>query len=144
MNIHIRDAIKTDYLEVIQMYGDFVEDMARYENHDNDSFYELLLNKDFWIKVAEHDSELIGFITFSKRKVVRYPNPIVEVEEFYVKPEFRRNKIGTKLIEKVFQYAKSENCQYIFIASAKNREFAHSFYRSLGFDEYALHFRKKP
>lgn len=44
----------------------------------------------------------------------------------------------------VMNFAKSKNCQYIFLASAKERADAHKFYKALGFDEYALHFRRKP
>ncbi len=82
-------------------------------------------------------------MTYTVRTVIRYPKPILEIEELYVNPDFRRHGLGRKLMEHVLEYAKSLSCQYMFLASDKKRTEAHEFYKALGFDEYAHHFRLK-
>ena len=140
----IRPAKPEDYSQVITLYADFVNQPERYQNRDNDSYQHVLSQPNFWFLLAEAKSQIVGFITFSKRWVVRYPKPIIEVEEFYVKENLRRQGIGTQLMNQVIEIAKQEDCQYIFLASSKDRLPAHKFYRALDFDEYAYHYRRKP
>lgn len=144
MDIQIRRATKDDYAEVISLYGDFVSDPKRYKSFENDSFLKFIESPNSFMDLVISEEKIIGFITYSVRDVVRYPKPILEVEELYVHPDYRRHGLGKKLMEHVLEYAKSIPCQYIFLASAKERKEAHEFYKALGFDEYAYHFRRKP
>jgi len=144
MKIKIRKAKKKDYQEVIKLYADFVKNSNRYKNFDNDSFLKALQLPDFYIYLAEMEKRIVGFITFSIRTVVRYPKPIIEVEEFYVISDLRRKGIGRKLTQKALDFAKKNECQYVFLASGKDRIPAHKFYKSLSFNEYAYHYRRKP
>lgn len=143
VNISIRDATLEDYEEAIKLYGIFVEDEKRYKNLDNDSFKKVISDSNSIMRLAINDDVIVGFILFSMRNVVRYAKPIVEIEEFFVLEEYRRMKIGKALTDDAFTYAKENDCEYVFLASGKERVPAHKFYRNYGFDEYALHFRKK-
>jgi GNAT superfamily N-acetyltransferase len=142
-NLLIRKATENDYEIVMQLYGLFVENKQRYVNLDNDSYNTVINDPNSSIELGIIDDKIISFIMYSIRNVVRYLKPIVEVEEFFVLEEFRRLKIGKKLMDKVFDFAKNKNCQYIFLASGKERIPAHKFYKNDGFDEYAFHYRKK-
>src|SRR3990167_3537941 len=144
MDIKIRHANKDDYEEVIKLFGDFVEDPDRYCHHDNDSYIKSIDDPNFYIDLATSGGVIIGFITYSTRSVVRYPNPILEVEEFYVKPDQRRGGVERKLFQNAKDFAKENNFQYVFFASSKDRPIAHKFYKSFDFDEYAYHFRRNP
>lgn len=144
MDIDIRIATRQDYEEVIKLYGDFVEDTKRYTNLDNDSYIKAIDDPNFYIDLAISEDTVIGFITYSVRTVVRYPKPIMEVEEFYVSPDHRRGGVGRKLFQNALDYSKKVDCQYVFLASSKDRPIAHKFYKSFDFDEYALHFRRQP
>lgn len=144
MTAQIRPAGLADYQEVMKLYGDFVEDQERYLDLNSDSYKEFLNDPKCRMQVAVSLDKIAGFITYSLRTVVRYPKPIVEVEEFYVKPEMRRNGIGGALMDKVVEFAKKNNCMYIFIGSGKDRNEAHQFYKALNFNEYAFHFRRTP
>lgn len=144
MKMKIRKARKEDYKKVVELYADFVNQPDRYKNFDNDSFLKVLEIPDFHFYLAEKEKRIVGFITFSKRTVVRYPKPIVEVEEFYVVPDLRRKGLGRKLMQKALGFAKKGKCQYVFLASSKDRVPAHKFYKALDFDEYAFHYRCKP
>lgn len=144
MDIKIRPATPKDYQSTLRLYADFVQQPERYQQLDNDSFQNVLDNPNSFIYLATYHQRIAGFITFSKRNVIRYPKPIVEVEELYVVPELRRKGIGKQLIQQALDYAQQQDCHYIFLASSKDRLPAHKFYKSLKFDEYALHYRRKP
>ena len=143
MKIKLRKATKKDYKRVLKLFADFVEQPNRYKNFNNDSFMKVLKEPDSSIILAEKAKRIVGFIVFSKRFVVRYPKPIVEIEEFYVSPKHRRQSIGRKLMEYILAFAKKEKCQYVFLGSDKKRKIAHHFYKALNFDEYAFHYRQK-
>lgn len=104
---------------------------------------KLINNKNSFVNLATLKNKIIGFISYSIRSVVRYPQPIIEVEELYIIPEYRQKGIGTKLMRHVINICKKKSCQYIFLASDKKRRPAHKFYRILGFEEYGYHFRLK-
>jgi (aminoalkyl)phosphonate N-acetyltransferase len=144
MPVTIRPATAADYKNVIALYADFVNQPDRYKKLDADSYHEALKQPNFWFYLAEDNRQIIGFITFSKRWVVRYPKPIIEVEEFFVSPEKRRQGIGTLLMDQVLAIAQKEDSQYVFLASSKDRLPAHQFYKSMNFDKYAFHYRRKP
>lgn len=139
----IRDATSDDYKEVMNLYGIFVEDQKRYIDFNNDSYSRVLNDNNTQLKLAILDDKIVGFILFSIRNVIRYSKPIIEVEEFFVLEEYRRMKIGKVLTDVAFSFAKENDCEYVFLASGKERVPAHKFYHKYGFDEYALHFRKK-
>ena len=127
MNIRIHQAKHSDYKRVMELYADFVNQPDRYKNHNNDSYKKAPKQPNHFMLVAKAGENIIGFITFSIRTVVRYPKPIVEVEEFYVAPNFRREGIGTRLMNKALDFSRQKDCQYIFLASSKDRVPAHEF-----------------
>lgn len=51
-----------------------------------------------------------------------------------VKPEYRREHIGTKLLDECFKIAKDNNCKCIELWSKNFREAAHGLYHKYGFE----------
>jgi GNAT superfamily N-acetyltransferase len=110
---------------------------------NEDSFQAVLSSQSVKLIVAESANKIVGFVCFSIRSVFRYPRPIVEVEEIYVTEEHRRKGVATGLIKVVDDFAKETDAYYVFLASDETRKNAHQFYKSLGYDQYAFHFRRK-
>ena len=140
----IRPARKKDYKEVIDLFSKFVSDEKRYKKKKSNSFHAFIKSKNSFIDVATINKKIVGFITYSIRTVVRYPRPILEVEEFFVLEEYRRLKIGKQLMTGAINSAKKNKCYGIFLGSSKDRTPAHKFYKYMKFNEYGLHYRKKP
>jgi len=93
--------------------------------------------------VAENDlRQLVGFITASVRLVVRYPQPIMQVDELYVDAEFRKHGVGKQLIQTIESLARANNCQRIYIESAFKHELGHQFYESHGYEKHGYYFLK--
>ena len=141
-NILIRKATSEDYRSVIELYGLFVENPEIYSKLDNDSYNDVINDQNTILELGIVNDKIVAFIMYAIRNVVRYPKPIIEVEEFFVLEDYRRMKIGKTLMDRVFDFAKQKDCQYVFLASGKERIPAHKFYKNSGFDEYAFHYRK--
>jgi len=139
--ILIRKATKEDYASLMVLYNLFVG-QDRYSKHTGDSFNSVLTNSSNRIFVAEDNSTLIGFITVSFRRVIRYPKPIAELDELFVKEEFRKKGIGKLLLDSVFKESKKRDCYRLYIESTYTHTTTHLFYKNNGFTEYGLHFYK--
>jgi len=137
----IREVKKSDYKDLMGLYNGFV-DSDRYSKFDNDSFEKVRKSENNFIYVAEYNKELVGFVSFSVRLVIRYPKPIAELDELYVVPAFRRKSVGKMLMYKVLSKAKELNCHRLFIETHYEHEAAHKFYENLGFTNYGYHFIK--
>lgn len=141
--ITLRQASEADYEPVMQLYGEFTKDPHRFAGFDNDSYKNVIKNPNARIFVACEGDIIVAFISCTMRSVVRYPKPIVEIEELFVSPEYRRQKIGNKLVEKVISFSREKNCMYVFVSSAIKLHESHTFYKALSFEEYEIRFRKK-
>ena len=130
-----------DYAPVMKLMNDFVGE-DRYSRHDNDSYKIVLKSPSNFIYVAEDKEEIVGFITFSVRNVVRYPKLIAELDELYVVPEYREKGLGKHLMETVEVKAKELNCYRVYIESGKRFKGAHAFYEAIGYKNYGYHFIK--
>jgi GNAT superfamily N-acetyltransferase len=137
----LRLAKEADYASLMELYNAFVG-MNRYSNHDNDSFMRVLKNPNNHVHVAEENGQLIGFVSFSVRDVIRYPKQIIEIDELFVSLEYRKQHVGTQLILLVEDAAKKLDCYRIFIESHYDHTVAHKFYESLGYTNYGYHFVK--
>lgn len=141
MIITIRPAALEDYEEIIPLYNAFVSE-ERYTKKDNDSFEKVIQSNTNYMYVALDENRIIGFITFSTRNVVRYPKPILEIDELFVGISYRKHGVGRRLMEQMEEDARTLNCYRIFIESQYDHKGAHAFYESLGYKNYGYHFIK--
>lgn len=114
----------------------------RYSRHDADSFEQVLKSPTSFMFIAEDKNKIIGFITFSVRTVVRYPKPIIEFDELYVKTDSRNKGLGTKLMKKAEEEAKKMGAHRIYLESHYKHTAAHALYGKLGYTNYGYHFIK--
>lgn len=142
ISMNIRLAKAKDYREVIDLYGIFVGD-DRYQQPNSDSFNKVVGSKSGYMYVAEAEKRIVGYATFSIRYVVRYPEPIAELDELFVTDAYRRHGTGKLLMDAIMQKAKALGCCRIYIESHYKHEGAHKFYEKLGFTNYGYHFLKK-
>ena len=137
----IRSVKESDYKNLMQLYNGFVGE-DRYSKYNNDSFSKVIKSKNNFIYVAEENKQLIGFVSFSVRLVVRYAKPIAELDELFVLPEYRGKGIGKSLMNKILDKAKELNCYRLFIETHYNHKAAHKLYEKLSFTNYGYHFIK--
>ena len=69
-----------------------------------------------------------NFSTFTAR-------PMVNIHDIIVKPEFRKQGIGRKLMEAIEERARELRCSRITLEVREDNKVAQELYKSIGFDE---------
>jgi len=88
--------------------------------------------------VAEKESKVIGYILAFHHSTF-YANGVVSwIEELFVLEEYRRMKIGKKLMDLVEEQAAGRGSKLVALATRRAGE----FYKSIGYEESAAYFRK--
>ncbi|HZL08193.1 MAG TPA: GNAT family N-acetyltransferase [Candidatus Dormibacteraeota bacterium] len=137
----IREAVLEDHANLMALYDAFME-VERYSKLNSDSLQAVIASKDNFILVAEEDHKLAGFITASARLVVRYPQPIMQVDELYVDPDFREHGLGRQLIQGIESIAAEHDYHRVYIESGFQYEGAHKFYQKNGYEKDGYYFKK--
>ncbi len=116
----VRKATIND-LEIINCF--FIEmGMTILEKQD---FYQTYRN----ICLIEVENQVISFICF----LVLLDE--IDLEALYVKPKFRRNGYGLKLLQKMFGDARKLNCRRVFLEVRESNKAARKLYIENGFIE---------
>lgn len=81
----------------------------------------------------------VGYSTFAAK-------PLINLHDFAVRPEFRRQGIGRRLMQQVENWAREIDCCKITLEVRHDNEAAQQLYRNYGFREpgIATHFWAKP
>lgn len=94
------------------------------------------------IFLMSDNSEQKGYVSLSVQPFID-KNGIGYIESIYVKPEYRRQKLATKLINFSQEYFLEQNIYNIQLDVSKINEEAIKFYESLGFEATRYRFEKK-
>lgn len=137
----IRPAELGDYPQLMKLYNLFVGD-NRYREEADDNFRVVMTNDNSHIWVCEDGAQLVAFLSFSVRPVVRYPKRIAEIDELFVSESHRRHGIAGQLMEKLETWCEEQGIHRVYIESAYKHEVAHKFYEKLGYINYGYHFYK--
>lgn len=76
------------------------------------------------------DGDVIGCVAYHKHNDVR-----CEVKRLYVKPEYRKNKTGAKLVEEIIRLAANDGYKEMVLDTIKPLESAIYLYKKFGFTE---------
>lgn len=85
----------------------------------------------FEFYVAEYDGEIIGAAVYFFAYYT-WVGKSMYLDDLYVKPEYRRQKVGSKLIRKIFQIAQTEKCQRLRWQVLDWNTDAIAFYKKIG------------
>ena len=106
----------TDYNKLVNIYN---------EIYNNSAYHNI---------VAKVNNEIVGLATvIINYDIVEQLKPFLTVWNFGVKEELRRNKIGTKMFEYIYKFAKQNNCDFISLIVERDNIVAQSFYEKLGY-----------
>lgn len=99
----------------------------KYFHEQGRDFKKYLTNENYQMIVAE-EKEIIGFTGFKKQNW----NNSLEVIDIFIHPDFRKQGIGTKLINKLIDFAKKTKAR-VLIAEAPSNNPAVFLYKKCGF-----------
>lgn len=99
--------------------------------------------------IAESAGEVVGFISGLIAKQSEdnllsvVPTRLGVVKELYVRPQFRKQKVGKALMEQMEDYFQKCGCDSIWINLFAPNEKAHEFYKSHGYSDREIGMLKK-
>lgn len=101
---------------------------------DEDELERLILNKEIF--VAKIDEQVVGYILLSsregKKNGYKYRKEL-DIDAMGVDEVYRNQKIGTKLLEYVKEYAKNNNYTNIRLTVNEENDNARHLYEKVGF-----------
>lgn len=109
-------------------------------SHAQSVYENLYHDTDYYLAVAREDDTILGTAT----GIICHGlgGNFLVIEDFVVKESLRGKGIGTKLMQKLDEFAISRNCIYAILVSSGFRKNAHRFYEKCGFHDDVRGFRK--
>jgi GNAT superfamily N-acetyltransferase len=131
-NITIRSADECDFPQIVDLFKDF----ALFEKLPDkmvNSVDRMIAEKEYFnCFVAETaDKKIIGYATYFFGYYT-WIGKSLYMDDLYVKPEFRAIGIGTRLINEIIDFAKSNNCHKLRWQVSQWNKPAIEFYIKLG------------
>lgn len=120
---------------------DLIHELAEYEkfdaipkNHlrDNLITYGLSNKPQFIAQIAYVEDIAVGYILYFFTFSASQGKPILYLEDLYVRPEYRRQKIATFLFQHLKTFSKQNDCIRIEWGVLKWNESAQAFYQKVG------------
>lgn len=135
MKITIEKLRKEDLKEAISIYDDNHSLTTNYDKLIN--IYDKIYNNSAYHNiVAKVNDRIVGLATvITNYDIVEELKPFLTIWNFGVREEYRRQKIGTKMFEYIYEYAKNNGCNFISLIAEKDNKIAQSFYEKLGYNK---------
>ncbi|WP_330123114.1 GNAT family N-acetyltransferase [Flavobacterium rakeshii] len=107
-------------------------------------YFENLENKNYiYIVVTDAVQNVIGFCSCHGQLLLHHLSMVFEIQELYVTPEYRNNKVGRFLLETMESLLKEKGYNLLEVTSNKRRTEAHRFYINNGFADTHFKFTKR-
>jgi len=132
-NLKIEKLEKSDLLEAISIYDN---------NYNTKTNYEKLLSKydyiynnpDYHNIVVKLNGKIVGMATIViNHDIVEELHPFLTVWNLGVHKDYRRMKIGTTMLNYIYDYAKKLECDFIALIAESNNIVGQQFYENLGY-----------
>jgi len=91
--------------------------------------------------VAVEGARMVGFTSLRVLPAID-PTPYAEVTDLFVAEGARRQGIGTALLRQCEELARSRGAGNLVLLTGRENREAKAFYKSLGYEDYALALRK--
>jgi GNAT superfamily N-acetyltransferase len=132
MEIKIRSSKETDYSQIVDLFKAFATFEKLPEKMTN-SVDRMNKEKDFFnCFVAEtSDNKIIGYVTYFFCYYT-WTGKSLYMDDLYVQHEYRAKGVGTKLINKVIEFAKDSKCHKLRWQVSNWNKPAIDFYKNIG------------
>ncbi|MDR2624672.1 MAG: GNAT family N-acetyltransferase [Methanobrevibacter sp.] len=120
---------------ILRLYKQLIPDEEPATLNKSKEIWKLIKKENIKYFVAIDDDKIVSsaFIAIIPN-LTENGRPFGIVENVIVDEEYRGLGLGKTIMDKVIEYGKSQNCQYISLQSSNHRADAHKFYESVGFD----------
>lgn len=120
-----------------------------FEVNGVDGFANHVTEVDKSIWVAESQSDVVGYVTASIHRsgqlaVVPINETYIEIDDLYMSPEFRSASLGSRMVETVLDFARTQKIKYASVFSASSRVAdIMRFYQNQGFEPWGIQFHRR-
>ncbi|WP_420147070.1 GNAT family N-acetyltransferase [Spirosoma sp.] len=97
------------------------------------AFRHNLTNPDVYYYVAERSSEIVGFVSCHVQYLLHHCGKVGEIQELFVRPDIRRQRIGQQLVSAIYSLAIQENFVNLEVTTNQKRIDTIRFYEREGF-----------
>lgn len=149
--IKVREALTDDLKSIHKLDIDFFDESHKKHDKTLNLNWPNTYNAQKWFNkrvndkkslflVAESNNELVGYFcgsisrTYSHRKRVRS----ADLENIFIKENYRRKNIGSQFVEKFIKWCKENKVKQISVSAFANNQSAISFYHKIGFVNYTI------
>lgn len=92
-----------------------------------------LANPAIHYRVAEHNREVVGFISCHVQWLLHHGGPVGEIQELFVRPDHRSQRIGHQLVEALHELAVQQQCINLEVTTNQKRLDTIRFYEREAF-----------
>lgn len=139
--LHLLDEFRADCTEQLTGKKSVIDTAI---NRGPKIFDSLLSDEHYHISLLVDDNDsIVGIITGYLCPMLRVGGFRAEVEEFYVKKEFRGQGRAKQLMDAFFDWCTAKNVVKVNLESDNHLLRAHKFYSNYGFETKAQRFVKK-
>jgi len=131
--MQIRPAIDSDVPQLLVLNQQLGYTLTEQQTADNLQMVQT--NPGATILVAEQGGSLLGWIGLERRVGLETP-PRIEITGFVVDAAVRRSGIGRILLAAAEDWARQHGLDMVVLRTNINRDDAHAFYRSQGFETF--------
>jgi diamine N-acetyltransferase len=133
MNIIIRKGKESDFEQIHHLFNEFSIFQKMPEKMTN-TVDLMVQEKDFFncfVAVNKIENQIIGYASYFYAYYT-WIGKSMYIDDIFVMEQYRKQGIGKKLIEEVFELARKENCKKVRWQVSNWNKNAINFYKSLG------------
>ena len=132
MEIEIRPVDVSDFKQLIELFQEFATFEKLPEKMTN-TVEKMMEDREYFhcFVAVDRRNEIVGYVTYFF-SYYTWIGKSLYMDDLYVRPEFRSTGIGTMLINRVIEFAKTENCRKLRWQVSEWNKPAIEFYRKLG------------
>lgn len=132
INLHIRSAVWNDAPTIyafLCVLEEFPLDQTAFLN----LFRHNLADPDVYYKVAERAGEVVGFVSCHVQYLLHHGGKVGEIQELFVRPDVRNQRIGQQLVAALNALALQENFVNLEVTTNQKRTDTIRFYERESF-----------
>lgn len=119
-----------EYVEALYRHDDDFEAMVHIESGVKSMLRNESLASAYFIKSGD---ERVGYVILTRYHSVEKGGLTLYIDELFVEEEHRRNGIGRRIMEKIYEIARVEGAKGLSVQAEPHNEAAQAFFRAQGF-----------
>lgn len=140
--ITTRKMIASDMLTVYEQICELEEISFDINTFQNLFFNNIIDVNKLYLLAEDQMGTCLGFISCHIQYLLHHCGKVAEIQELFIKKEYRDKGIGKKLISEIEILLKELDCMALEVTAQNKRIATHEFYKKKGFDATHLKFTK--